>query len=348
MAIDRGFGTAVEAGPIFITISDGDRGDITVSESGTVWTVSDTLTAYASAAQGALADSAIQQGDAATLTNVVGDSFQVTGGTGTEGKLTWNDTDGTLDLILKGENVTLQVGQEHIVKITNQTGGTISDGQVVYVQGSTGNHLDVGLAQANSYTTSSRTLAIVTETITNNQSGYATVLGLVRDLNTTAFAEGDDLWLSPTVAGQITNVRPMSPNTAIFLGWCVRSHASLGSIFISIERNGLLGVPSGEGLGGTVTQLTSRTTPVTIDKVSGAITLFSAVGAITYTSFTVNNSAVEANDVVVVSQKSGTNLYSFDVTAVASGSFQLTFRSVNGTATDSPVVNFTVIKSSIN
>ena len=98
------------------------------------------------------------------------------------------------------------------------------------------------------------------------------------------------------------------------------------------------------GAGGTVTQLTSRTTAVTLDKAVGAITLFSAAGSTTAATFTVNNSTVGADDVIIISQRSGTNLYDLMITAVASGSFNVTFRTTGGTATDAPVLNFAVIQ----
>jgi hypothetical protein len=73
--------------------------------------------------------------------------------------------------------------------------------------------------------------------------------------------------------------------------------------------------------------------------------LFSAAGSPTPTSFTVTNSAIAATDVVVLSVKSGaTNNYSFNVSAVAAGSFNITFWAQTGTATDAPVVNFVVLK----
>jgi len=99
------------------------------------------------------------------------------------------------------------------------------------------------------------------------------------------------------------------------------------------------------GAGGAVTQGTSRTTGVTLDKRSGAITLYTAAGTSAYTSFTVTNSLVSATDTVIVNQKSGTNTYLTFVTAVANGSFRITFSSVSGTASDAPVFNFVIIKA---
>ena len=42
---------------------------------------------------------------------------------------------------------------------------------------------------------------------------------------------------------------------------------------------------------------------------------------------------------------SGTDLYDLMVTAVAAGSFNLTFRTTGGTTTETPVFNFAVIKT---
>jgi hypothetical protein len=105
------------------------------------------------------------------------------------------------------------------------------------------------------------------------------------------------------------------------------------------------GLGYGTGSGGAVTQLTSRTTGVTLNKTNGTITMFSAAGSATAATFTVTNSTVAATDVIHLSQKSGTNLYVLLVTAVAAGSFNVTFYTTGGTATDAPVFNFAVIKA---
>lgn len=100
----------------------------------------------------------------------------------------------------------------------------------------------------------------------------------------------------------------------------------------------------GTGAGGTITQLTSRTTGVTLNEPSGQITLVSAAGSTSWASFTVTNSTVAATDVVIVNQASGTDLYQIHVTDVAAGSFQVTFATTAGTTTEQPVFNFAVIK----
>ena len=109
------------------------------------------------------------------------------------------------------------------------------------------------------------------------------------------------------------------------------------------------GVGYRTGAGGTVTQATSRNTGVTLNKITGAITLVSALNAAvsgaTANTFTVTNSTVAATDTIIVSQKSGTDKYLVFVTAVAAGSFALTFYTTGGTSTEQPVFNFAVIKA---
>jgi hypothetical protein len=95
-----------------------------------------------------------------------------------------------------------------------------------------------------------------------------------------------------------------------------------------------------------VTQATSRTTAVTIDKPSGEIVLFSAAGSTTPASFTVNNTSVSALDAVIVTPRSSTNKYVAIVTAVGANSFEVTFWTTGGTATDAPVFNFAVFNAS--
>jgi len=119
------------------------------------------------------------------------------------------------------------------------------------------------------------------------------------------------------------------------------SVTSSGSV--TITSTGGLGYATGSG--GTVTQITSRTTGVTLNKTNGAIELISAAGTTSWQTFTVTNSTVAATDTVIVSQKSGTDLNMIHVTAVAAGSFNISFATTGGTTTEQPVFNFAVIKA---
>jgi hypothetical protein len=105
------------------------------------------------------------------------------------------------------------------------------------------------------------------------------------------------------------------------------------------------GLGYGTGSGGTVAQATSRTTGVTLNKTNGSITLVSAAGTATWQSFTVTNSTVAVSDTVIVSQRSGADLYQIFVTNVAAGSFRISFATTGGTTTEQPVFNFAVIKA---
>lgn len=121
--------------------------------------------------------------------------------------------------------------------------------------------------------------------------------------------------------------------------------ASVAATGAVTSSNDTAGIGYATGAGGTVTQATNRTTAVTLDKICGSITMFTAAGSSTAASFTVNNSTVAADDVIILNQRSGTNLYDFLVTDVSAGSFRITFRTTGGTASDAPVINFAVIKA---
>ena len=98
------------------------------------------------------------------------------------------------------------------------------------------------------------------------------------------------------------------------------------------------------GAGGTVTQLTSRISSVTINRMCGSITLVSGVGSSTFQTFNVSNSLVEETDVVVVSQKSGTDIYQVIVTNITNGEFSISC-ATTGITLESPVINFAIIKA---
>jgi len=164
----------------------------------------------------------------------------------TAGSVVWNDSDGTLDLKLKGGNVTLQIGQEQVSRVVNKTATNItlleSNYQAVRVTGAQGQRLKVDLALATNDLLSAETIGLVTETIANNQEGFITTSGLVRGINTTGslqsetWADGDVLYLSPTTAGNITKVKPTAPNHMVIIGYVVYAHITQGTIFVKVDN----------------------------------------------------------------------------------------------------------------
>ena len=192
------------------------------------------------------ATSDVNLGEFGLLTgNIEFDNTPTTIPTGA-GSAYWNDSDGTLNLILKGGNVTLQIGQEQVLRVVNKTATNINlleaNYQAVRVTGAQGQRLKVDLAQATSDLLSAETIGLVTETIDNNQEGFITTSGLVRNINTTGsiqgetWADGDVLYLSPTVAGNVTKVKPVAPNHLVIIGYVIHSHITQGSIFVKVDN----------------------------------------------------------------------------------------------------------------
>lgn len=168
------------------------------------------------------------------------------------GQMIWNDTDGTLDLRLKGNNVTLQVGQESVLRVVNKSGTNLleADFKAVRVRsvaegGAAGQRLAVVLAQANNDANSATTIGLVTETINNNQEGFITISGEVKEINTTGaksyggletWVDGDMLFLDPNHSGYLTNVKPTAPSHLIVIGYVVYAHAIHGKIFVKVDN----------------------------------------------------------------------------------------------------------------
>jgi hypothetical protein len=156
---------------------------------------------------------------------------------------------------------------------------------------------------------------------------------------------------SPTITGATLTtgvfngtIGATTPSTIV--GTTISGTTLTGTTSVLSSGSGGVGYSTGAGV--AVTQLTSRTTavPTTGAKTSGAITLFTAAAVVgTYFSFTVPNTGIAATDTVIVTVRGATNTYVAFVSAItAATSFQVTMASVAGTASDTPIVNFTIIK----
>ena len=103
------------------------------------------------------------------------------------------------------------------------------------------------------------------------------------------------------------------------------------------------------GTGGTVTQATSKSTGVTLNKRCGQITMNNAaLSAAAEVSFTFTNSTIAATDVVVTAISSGATAgaYNTHVDAIAAGSCRISITNFSaGPLSEAIVLNFVVIKA---
>jgi len=147
--------------------------------------------------------------------------------------LSWNPHEDTLD-IRQGSSI-LQVGQEQQWNVRNNTASTITEGTPVYVTGTIGasGRMTVAPFIANGSIPSMYYLGIMTQDVLPGADGKATTFGKIRHINTSTWNDGDVLYCSTTVAGQLTNVQPSTPAYVIPTAFVIHS-ASNGTIAVRV------------------------------------------------------------------------------------------------------------------
>lgn len=181
-----------------------------------------------------------------------------TGGTAGEGIMFWDEDNGTVSLGMHGGVVSQQIGLEQYYYIKNQSGATIENGRVVRAAGTVGasGRILGEYMIADGSIEAKYALGIATEDIVNGDDGYVTEFGLVRGINTTGslygetWVGGDILYVSPTIAGGLTKVRPIAPNLHIEMAIVVYANAN-GSLFVRPNRYPSLGDLQSVYLNGT-------------------------------------------------------------------------------------------------
>lgn len=159
------------------------------------------------------------------------------------GKVVWNDSLGTGEIGLKGGTINAKLAQDLYARVVNKTTQNLlrANYQAVKVQSAQGQRLAVNFAQANNDLNSADTIGIVAENINNNQEGFVITVGQISGLDTTGtlqgetWTDGDVLYLSPTIAGSLTNVKPDgSTGHIVVIGYVEYSHQNNGKIYVKI------------------------------------------------------------------------------------------------------------------
>lgn len=145
------------------------------------------------------------------------------------------DNDGVVD-----------IAESMQTKVRNSTGSTLYKGTIVRLSGSTGNRPNAVKAQANNEAGSAQTYGVVFADISNNSDGYVLTEGVIETLDTRStatnpftsdtLADGDVLYLDPTTAGYVTNVKPSAPNHMVYVGRVIRTHPTQGAIVYRVQN----------------------------------------------------------------------------------------------------------------
>jgi hypothetical protein len=164
-------------------------------------------------------------------------AFPPTGGT----SLQYIKGDGTLATF-----PTLLSADKMVTIGRNSTGSTLYKGTIVYISGSTGNRPNFVKSIASSEAGSAGTFGVIENDIPNNSDGNCVTIGAIDNLDTRSnashpftsdtLADGDTIYLSPTTAGFITNVKPSAPNHLVYIGKVVRTSPTNGTIVYRIQN----------------------------------------------------------------------------------------------------------------
>jgi hypothetical protein len=299
--------------------------------------------------------------------------------TGALATTTIGATSGTLgQLTVNGASLNTAISPTGTGTVTISPAGALT---IAPTAASTINNTSIGATtrSTGAFTTLSANGAVTIDTTTNNQSftttGAGTItmssgtLGTINNMSVGATTASTGRFTTvqstvatgtaPFIVASTTNVANL--NSATLNGATFAAPGAIGSTTAStgafttvtastsVLLTGTGGVGYATGAGGAVTQLTSRTTGVTVNKTCGVITLFSTTTtASTFASFTVTNSTVAATDVVVCSFQSGATAdrYGIAVTQTNAGSFRIQIHNIAAVGTaEAPLVNFVVIKS---
>jgi hypothetical protein len=158
-------------------------------------------------------------------------TFDTTPETSSEetGTLSWDVDFETLKLQMN--DVSLQIGQEHVIRVKNNSNSVaIPDRTAVMFAGATGDTVKVSPAVSTSASEPELLVGITTQEISADGFGFVTQFGFINNVNTASWSLGDLLYVDPATPGLLTNVKPTAPNWTFPVAAVTRVHASSGRI----------------------------------------------------------------------------------------------------------------------
>ena len=152
----------------------------------------------------------------------------------TVGTISWDDGESLLKTQIS-TNTAVELGQTAVALSYNAELTTLNKGEVVYLYGAQGQRPAVKRAYNTSDDTSATTFGIVAESIAAGQTGFIITKGIIQNIDTNSYNEGDILWLDST-PGQATNTKVYAPYNSVFVGVVLKKNSSAGRIFVNIQN----------------------------------------------------------------------------------------------------------------
>jgi hypothetical protein len=168
------------------------------------------------------------------------------------GNITFDATGGGGGDMLKStydinDNGIVDKAQSMVTRGRNSTGSTLYKGTIIYLNGATGQLPNFVKARADIEATSAGTFGVVIADIANNSNGWVNTIGLLDGIDTrtsathpftdATLAVGQTIYLHPTIAGYVTNVKPSAPDHIVYIGKVINvGPASQGAIVYRIQN----------------------------------------------------------------------------------------------------------------
>ena len=146
-----------------------------------------------------------------------------------EGQVFYDGENKALSYYNNESNTLINAGQEVVIRVYNDNGSTITNGQPVRAGNAAVGGIPTAIRAQADTIANANAVGVATHDIPAGQTGFITYIGKVGGLNTAAYSVGDRLYVDPLVPGALTNIAPEIVNV---VGIVLISDAVDGSIIV--------------------------------------------------------------------------------------------------------------------